>query len=153
MYEPGILFERTKLQKHDMFESWKRSDKQFFAGGACHILAFLFATLHQDEGFKVIHQKPKGDYPGHHMFASNGNWAFDYCGWTLEEELKEVNQAAYRQAYPDWEVDYVEVSGDFTQYLLKTGHRPPEYFPYLPWERAYSYIKEFTPKPPQPINF
>lgn len=148
MYEPGILFMRTPEEMKDPFKAWHRPDKTFFASGACHILAHMFLSLHIGEGYDLIHIKPKGDYPGNHMYASNGTWIFDYCGWTLEEELLEVSAASWRQAYPEWEYERIVVKEGLPFYGPKNNHRPPEYFPYLPWERAYNYIKQFPPNPP-----
>lgn len=102
MYQPGIIYERTPAENRDMFLSWQREDKAFFASGACHILARLFVMLHPDEGFELIHIKPTKRTKGHHMYASNGTWAFDFNGWTLEEELLQSYVAAYEKAVPGW---------------------------------------------------
>jgi len=148
MYEPCIVYFRTREQSRDPFIMWDREDKAFFAAGACHILAHMFLSLHRDEGYELIHVKPKVDYPGNHMYASNGTWAFDFNGWTLEEELLEVSGSTWEQAYPGWRCERIVVKEGLPQYALQSGHRPPEYFPYLPWERAYKYIKQFADSPP-----
>lgn len=152
MYKPGITYTRTPEEKQDMFLAWQRPDKAFFAAGACHILGFLFVSLHMHEGYKLIHIKPKGkNASGHHMFASNGTWAFDFNGWTKETELLGEYAKAYIEKYPGWEYERVAVPYDwegFGKYLLETHHRPPEYFPHLPWERAYTYIQQFPSQPP-----
>lgn len=148
MYEPGIIYMRTQKVNRGPFLDWQRPDRDFFAAGACHILAHMFLCLHLGEGYELIHIKPKGDYPGNHMYASNGVWAFDFNGWILEEELLEVSEAAWRQAYPAWEGERLVVKEGLPGYAHKNNHRPPEYFPYLPWERAYQYIKQFPLHPP-----
>ena len=148
MYQPGIIYERTPEEYKDPFLAWQREDKAFFAAGACHILALMFLSLHLNEDFALIHIKPTHHKKGHHMYASDGTWAFDFNGWTLEEELLKAYEAAYKESYPDWEYERIEVKNDLPTYLLKNNHRPPEYFPYLPWERAYKYIKQFEPDPP-----
>lgn len=149
-YEPGILFERSPEERRDMFLAWQRDDKTFFASGACHILAHMFLSLHSHEGFELICIKPLGDYSGYHLYASDGTWAFDYNGWTLEEELLEVTEATYKQAYPDWRYTRTVLNGGLPEYIAGGNHnlRPPEYFPELPWKRAYEYIKRFPSKPP-----
>ncbi|HLZ14942.1 MAG TPA: hypothetical protein VKQ34_03020, partial [Candidatus Saccharimonadales bacterium] len=86
-YEPGLRYMRTDAEYRDPFLAWKRSDKAFFASGACHILAHMFLSLHFDEGFKLIYIRPKGKHPGNHLYASNDTWAFDFNGWTREAEL------------------------------------------------------------------
>lgn len=153
MYKPGITYTRSDAEKRDIFLAWNRPDEAFFAAGACHILAHLFASMHRHEGFEIIHISPKGkDASGHHMYAGNGEWAFDFNGWTREEELLREYAKAYQAKYPGWEYEKIVVPMDwqgFGEYLLKTHHRPPEYFPYLPWERAYEFIGRFPAKPPE----
>lgn len=147
-YTVGIKYERTPEEYRDPFLAWKRDDKAFFAAGACHILAHMFLQLHNGEGYELIHIKPKKHTHGHHMYASNGEWAFDFNGWTRETELLEAYTAAYSGKYHGWEYDRIGVKEGLPSYALKADHRPPEYFPYLPWERAYKYIKQFPSKPP-----
>jgi hypothetical protein len=102
MPEPGIIYQRSPEEYQDTFLHWQRPDRAFFANGACHILAHMFLSLHYGEDYQLISIEPEGDYPGNHMYASNGTWAFDFNGWSLEEDLLAVHQAAYQQAYPDW---------------------------------------------------
>lgn len=147
-YTVGIVYERTPAEYKDPFLAWKREDKAFFAAGACHILAAMFLQLHTGEDYQLIHIKPTKHNKGHHMYASNGTWAFDFNGWTLEEELLDAYVAAYEKEYPGWEYERVAVKEGLPAYAAKNNHRPPEYFPYLPWERAYNYIKQFPEQPP-----
>lgn len=151
MYEPGIIYTRTPEEFRDVFLAWRRDDKAFFAAGACHILAHMFLSLHYGEGYELIHIKPKADYEGSHMYASNGIWAFDFNSWTLEEELLEVFEAAYKQVYPAWEYERIVINEGLPAYVAAGNHhvRPPEYFPELPWKRAYEYIKKFPSTPPK----
>ncbi len=86
------------------------------------------------------------------MYASNGTWAFDFNGWTKEKELLKEYTSAWSEKYPGWEYERLIVPFDcagFRDYLLKENHRPPEFFPYLPWERTYSYIQQFPMEPPK----
>jgi hypothetical protein len=147
MYLPSLHFQRTPLEKSDPFVSWARSDQDFFAAGACHILAFMFIHLHPNEGFKMVHIRPKKDYSGNHVYATNGEWAFDHNGWTLESELLDVTKKEYRKKYPKWDFDKVIVEKDFETYCIENNHRTPSYFAFLPWERAYNYIKKFDETP------
>lgn len=71
------------------------------------------------------------------MFASNGEWAFDFNGWTLEKELLQEYTQAYKEKFEGWEYDRVVVPLDWKRYA------------YLPWERAYNYIKQFPSEPPK----
>ena len=82
------------------------------------------------------------------MYVVIGEWAFDFNGRTLEKELLGEYEKVYREIYDEWKFKRVVVNEKFTDYILKNNHTPPEYFPHLPWERAYNYIKKFEDKPP-----
>ena len=134
-----------------MFKSWARNDQAFFAAGACHILADLFVQLHADEDFRMIYLKPHKDFPGSHVYASNGVWAFDHNGWTKESELLKSTQKAYVQKYPGWGYTKhtIEPAIDALENFCKANyHRLPWQFAHLPWDRAYKYIKQFEQSPP-----
>ena len=147
MYKPSLHFDRTPEQKRDMFISWARDDQSFFAAGACHILADLFVQLHQHEGFKMVYIKPADGLPGNHVYASNGEWAFDHNGWTKEADLLKATEEAYQQRYPGW--GYTKHTVDSLEDFCKThNHRLPWQFAHLPWERAYTYIQQFGESPP-----
>ncbi len=151
-YKPSFAFDRTPEERRDKFKFWDRPDRAFFAAGACHILADLFAELHMHEGYRMIYIEPaEGFDEGTHVFASNGIWAFDHNGWTKEKELLAATEAAYIKKYPGW---------TYTKYLIELGltsledfcrannHRLPWQYAQLPWKRAYQYIQQFPDTPP-----
>ena len=150
MYQPGLQYVRTPQERRDSFLSWQRDDKAFFATEACHILAHMFLSLHGEEGYSLIYIRPKDDLPGIHLYASNGIWAFDFNGWTREEELLTETRAAYTAVYPDWDFERIVIKDGLAAYMASGTPKlcPPDYFPYLPWERAYNYIAQFDDHPP-----
>jgi hypothetical protein len=148
MYKPGLLFERTLKERKDPFLFWNREDQAFFASGACHILAEMFRQLHYGENYSVVFIKPKNDLPGTRVYVTNGIWAFDHNGWTLEKELKRVTKAAYSEKYLAWSCEYVVVKDDLETFSRNNNHRQPWQYAYLPWERAHNYIKQFPNSPP-----
>jgi hypothetical protein len=151
MYKPSFLFDRTAEEKRDIFKSWARADQPFFAAGACHILAELFIQLHHSEGFKMIYIKPYEGFPGNHVYASNGEWAFDYNGWTKENSLLKATEKAYKDKYPGWgyERHVIEPAIDSLERFCKENyHCLPWQYAHLPWERAYTYIAKFDTTPP-----
>jgi hypothetical protein len=150
MYESGLAYARTAAENRDPFLAWERADKAFFASGACHILAHMFLSLHVGEGYELVWIKPKGSHPGNHIYASDGIWVFDFQGWTRETEVLEATRAAYSAAYPGWDCERIVLKEGLPAHIASGRHnlRPPEYFPYLPWERAYNYIKQFPAQPP-----
>jgi hypothetical protein len=149
MYEAGIKFTRTDAEYKDVFLAWKREDRAFFAAGACHILAHQFLSLHHGEDYQLIYIKPHEGFTGGHMYACDGLWAFDFNGWTLEAELLEVHAAAFAAAQPGWSFDRVVLVEGLPEFLKQSNDlRPPDYFPELPWKRAYNYIHSFDSTPP-----
>ena len=149
MYKPSYLFDRLPEEKRDIFKSWSRDDQAFFASGACHILAELFSQLHADAGFYKVHIKPAEGFPGNHIYATDGEWAFDHNGWTKEEELLLTTSDAYMSRYPGWKYERRVVEEDFETFCKENNHRLPWQFAYLPWERACNYIHNFSSRPPE----
>lgn len=150
-YIPSYKFDRTADEKQDMFQSWARDDQAFFASGACHILDELFSQLHQDRGFYCIHIKPAAGFVGNHWYATDGTWAFDHNGWTKETRIRDIITSLYAERYPGWTCEFVRVGrklGEFEHYCQLNNHRAPWQYAYLPWKRAYSYIKPFPDSPP-----
>jgi hypothetical protein len=151
MYRPSSDFDRTPEEKRDMFKSWARDDRPFFAAGACHILAALFVQLHQHENYYMVFVKPAEGYPGTHVYATDGTWAFDHNGWHKEATLKELMQKAYSEKYPGWQCEFIPIESStnaFENFCKENNHRLPWQYAYLPWERAYKYIAQFPGKPP-----
>jgi hypothetical protein len=99
-YTSPLRFTRTDAERRDPFRSWRRSDRAFFASGACHILASLFVQLHHHQGFVAEYLQPRGGDPGSHMYATDGTWAFDFDGWTPKHEMLMVIAREYRSIYP-----------------------------------------------------
>lgn len=150
MPEPALKYKRTPEQFKDVFLAWQREDKAFFAAGACHILAHMFLSLHYGEGYELIHIKPVMQLPGNHMYASNGTWAFDFNGWSLESDLLQVNEHYATAMYSGWGYERIVITEGLPEYLKHTNHlRGPEYFPELPWKRAYEYIHSFDLAAPE----
>jgi|SRR6185436_11835450 len=150
MYETSIKYHRTPEERADQFLSWKRSDKAFFSNGACHILAFTFTYLHPDRNLELVFIRPKNNSKGNHMYVLDGEWAFDFNGWTKEKELLEVTKSEHQKLHsPDWDYDKVIIKEDLETFCKNNNHRPPAYFAYLPWERTYNYIKQFGSMPPK----
>jgi hypothetical protein len=149
MYTVAIHFARTDAEYKDVFLAWQRDNRSFFAAGACHILAHLFLSLHHGGDYQLIYIKPHEGFKGSHMYASDGTWAFDFNGWTLEAELLTEHTSAYQAAFPGWGYNRVVVTEGLPEFMKHTNDlRPPDYFPELPWRRAYDFINSFDSHPP-----
>jgi hypothetical protein len=143
MYTSSLNFQRTPAEKTDPMLFWQRDDKAFFAAGACHILAYAFMARHPDAGFKLVFIKPMANAPGSHLYAADGEWAFDYEGWTLERLLLRETQTAYSQLYPGWAYERVIIEDDLETFCERYNHRLPSQFAFSPWERAENYLAQF----------
>lgn len=148
MYRPSFDFDRTPEEKRDIFKFWEREDRPFFAAGACHILAALFVQLHQHENYHMTFVKPDNGFPGTHVYASNGIWAFDHNGWTKEKDLIHLTRKAYAAKYPGWKCQLTVIEDSLEDFCKANNHRLPWRYAYLPWERAYRYIAQFPSLPP-----
>jgi len=150
MYESSIKYHRTPEEKADQLLSWKRSDKAFFAAGACHILAIAFKELYPDRNLELVFICPKNNAKGSHVYVLDGEWVFDFNGWTKEKELLEVTKSEHKKLHsPDWDYDKIVIREDLETFCKNNNHRLPAHFAYLPWERAHNYIKQFSDIPPK----
>lgn len=148
-YTPSLHYERTEAESDNQELSWARSNIAFFASGGCHILAWAFIELDSDGDFEIIHIRPKSpNNRGHHVYASNGHWAFDYFGWTPEQELLAESAADYGSLVPGWAFDRVVVTSDLETFCKENHHRLPSEFAHSPWDRAKFYLARFDSKPP-----
>jgi hypothetical protein len=84
-YDPPINYKRTDAERSDQTLAWQRSDKAFFAAGACHILAWTFLEIYPAAGFHPMGLRRVGQAHADHVYVTDGTWAFDHDGWTLEE--------------------------------------------------------------------
>ncbi|NDL57508.1 hypothetical protein [Phytoactinopolyspora mesophila] len=147
MYTPAATFRRTPAERADQQLAWDRSDQAFFAAGACHILAWAFAANRPT--FQIVALRKVGEKHPSHVIATNGIWAFDHDGWTLESELMAMT-AGFEPSTP-WE--RFVVTEDLTTFCQNHDHRPPHLYAEDPRPRAVAYIATFPPTPlwsPQP---
>jgi hypothetical protein len=72
------MFVSKTNAKADLVRRWHRPDRQFFANGACHVLAYAFLERYPKLGFHARWIKPAGGFTGNHIFVSDGTTAFDY---------------------------------------------------------------------------
>ncbi|UGT43648.1 hypothetical protein LTV02_09795 [Nocardia yamanashiensis] len=135
MYVPCSIFRRTPLERADLELAWHRDDQWFFAAGACHILAYAFLDLHA-RGFAAVGLWPAAESDPSHVYVSDGVWAFDHCGWTLERELL----AASRAAEPTANFQGRRLDMGLDELCARHWHRTRAEFLHDPWPRACRYI-------------
>jgi hypothetical protein len=147
-YQSGIHFPRTQAERDDPVVVWRRPNREFFASGACHILAYALVNRMWFAGYRLIYLRPTGDFPGQHVYATNGEWALDAAGWTLEAELLAVTKAEYSAAHPGWDYVLEQIDVGIEDFCERNGHRLPEDFAKRPWKRAHVYLTELGYRPP-----
>ncbi|MFB7718794.1 hypothetical protein [Nocardia sp. NPDC056100] len=140
MYIPCAVFRRTPLERFDQQLAWHRQDQWFFAAGACHILAYAFLEQHRGR-FDAFGLWPRTAADPSHVYASDGTWAFDHCGWTPVTELLEVSQATE----PDADYHPRRIAVDLDELCARHWHRSPAEFIHDPRPRARAYIARFRP--------
>ncbi|MBV1852611.1 hypothetical protein KUA19_20980 [Catellatospora sp. NEAU-YM18] len=126
------MFRRTDAERTDQQLAWQRSDQAFFAAGACHILAWAFLEAYPDGGFQIHALRKQGEPHPHHVYVTDGLWAFDHCGWTLWSELRQWYQS-----------EDLVIRTDLTTFCAENYHRLPEQFSHLPWQRAHDYLDRY----------
>ena len=106
-----MFFPKTKV-KDDPVRRWHRPDRQFFANGACQVLAYAFLERFPDLGFRARWIKPATGYIGNHIFVTDGRAAFDYHGLTTEERLLSLCFRRARRFYLAWDATLVDLPPD-----------------------------------------
>jgi hypothetical protein len=143
MYRSSAQFRRTPAERADQMLSWNRDDVRFFAAGACHILAFAFLVAYPEAGFRTVGVWAGGQAHPMHVYAADGQCAFDFDGWTPVDELLTVTRAAE----PDAGYEQRVIDTDLPAFCREHNHRDRPYYAFDPWERALRYIAQFpTPK-------
>ncbi|MBF6278561.1 MULTISPECIES: hypothetical protein [Nocardia] len=127
------------MERADQQLSWNRDDQAFFAAGACHILAYAFLEIHT-RGWNPIGLWPSSADNPSHVYASDGTWAFDHCGWTPEPELLLASRAA--EPHADYQRRPILMGLD--EFCARHYHRTRTEFACDPWPRAHDYISRFA---------
>ncbi|WP_067814794.1 hypothetical protein [Nocardia inohanensis] len=135
MYVPCSAYRRTPLERSDPDLSWHRDDQWFFAAGACHILTYAFLHTHP-RGYLPTGLWAVGETDPAHVYISDGTWAFDHCGWTLEAELLAVTRAC--EPASDYRARRLRMGLD--EFCARHWHRTRAEYLHDPWARAIAYI-------------
>jgi hypothetical protein len=98
--------------KDDPVRRWHRPDRQFFANGACQVLAYAFLERYADLGFHARWIKPAPGYIGHHIFVTDGRIVFDYHGLTTEARLLSLSFRRAQRFFPGWDATLVDLPMD-----------------------------------------
>ncbi|PNY82225.1 hypothetical protein [Deinococcus koreensis] len=147
MRVPITTLRRTPAERADVRLSWARPDLNFFAAGACHILAFAFLERWPLSSFRPRLLRPAPGQGGSHVYVSDGQTAFDAQGYLPEAELLAAHRAAFLALSPGWTAEVLDVDVPLAELCAAHQLRAPWDFPPGVWARAHAYLAAF-PKPP-----
>jgi hypothetical protein len=117
-----MFFPQTEV-KGDPFLRWHRPDRQFFANGACQVLAFAFLESYPDAGFHARWIKPAEGFTGNHIYVTDGTCAFDYHGFATEQRLLSLVFRRGRRFFRGWDATLVDLPTD----ALVSEHRSRQF--------------------------
>jgi len=137
---------RTLAEKADASLWWSRSDEEFFAAGACHVLAAAFLATYPHAGFSAYSVRPLSHHRGGHLVVARDDLVFDWCGYTEREKFLTEYAEAMRSIVPEWACDFVNENADpiAWDFCTARNHRHPSQFPLDPVPRAKEFLKRFA---------
>ena len=135
---------RTPEEKADLEASWARPDEEFFASGACHILAGAFIAERENFGLHAMVIQPTAGDRGAHVVVANDHTIFDCRGWTPRHQYLQFYAEAMSRVVPDWSFRLALVDDPIGwDFCLKHGHRHPSQFRHDPMPRAIAFLERF----------
>jgi hypothetical protein len=143
-----MYFPKTNV-KNDPVLRWHRSDRHFFANGACQVLAHAFLEIYQDLEFRARWITPASGYIGNHIYVTDGVVAFDYHGLTTEARLLSLAFRRGRRFFPGWEATLVDLPADVlvSEARSRTYEglwlREPNQFLHDAMPRARTFVQRF----------
>lgn len=92
---------RTLAEKADADLWWSRPDEEFFAAGACHVLAGAFLRAYPGAGFRLHGCRPLSPHErGAHFVVAREDVVFDWAGYTPRSTFLADYRARCEQSFP-----------------------------------------------------
>ena len=138
---------RTPEEKADLASSWSRPDVEFFACGACHVLAAAFLLEYPEAGFHPWRIAPSAGHRGGHVVVVHGDLVFDWAGYERRDAFLADYFGSMRSIFPDWDARFVPAESDPIgwDFCGLHNHRHPSQFPHDPLPRARAFASKFPP--------
>jgi hypothetical protein len=136
---------RTSEEKADVSAAWSRPDDEFFATGACHVLAAAFIAAYPGSGFRPWRIVPFAGHRGSHVVVARGGTVFDWMGFQERQAFLFEYFEAMRGLEPGWDADFVPLESDPVgwEFCRQYNHRHPSEFLHDPTSRATAYVAKF----------
>jgi len=103
MYTPKLGTKQNPVRR------WSLPERIIYGYGACHILAGVFLERFPNKGWYAVWVKPWEGFCGSHVFATNGDIAFDYHGYSVHDRLLKHHKNAQKSLYAGWGSDVIRV--------------------------------------------
>lgn len=138
---------RTPEEKADLALSWSRPDEEFFASGACHVLAAALLRTFPKSGFEARRIRPTLGQRAGHVVVAREDVVFDCRGYTCRKAFFGEYRDAVRRLILDWDAEFVPLDLDPIgwDYCRATRSRHPSQFFQDPMPRALAYMSRFAP--------
>ncbi len=136
--------------KDDPVRRWHRPDRQFFANGACQVLAYAFLERYPGLGFRARWIKPAAGYSGNHIFVTDDRNAFDYHGLATEGQLLSLCFRRARRFHSGWDATLVDLPTDVliseqrSRQIDGLWLREPQQFLHDALPRARAFLDRFN---------
>lgn len=132
---------RTPEQKNDLYASWNRPDRPFFAAGACHILIQAFLERPESAGFQPFMIVPAEGFRGGHLFAASPTQVFDYHGFSDRKAYLRHFNRKIRRFFPAWQGELIPIAEPLmTEFYARHNLRAPHQFHRDPLPRACAFV-------------
>ena len=144
---------RSPEEKADLKLSWLRPDEEFFASGACHVLAAAFLEVYPSAGFSPWSVRPTDGGRGAHVIVMRGDLVFDWAGYSHRDTFLSEYVEAIRVLIPNWNAELLPIAVNpiSWEFCVATSSRHPSQFPHDPLPRAMAFVRRF-PHPQMPAN-
>lgn len=135
--------------KQDPVKHWNLPDRIFFGHGACHILAGVYlqhiATASDSADIHARWIKPADGFSGNHVVVTDGDFAFDFHGYSQWSHLLAHHNDAYMTEYPGWSAEIQRVDFDLlhTENLNARNMRGPDQYLFCPIYRSRQFLRKF----------
>jgi hypothetical protein len=138
------IISRTAEQKADLAGTWEQPDEDFFAAGACHILAGAFLEAYPSAGFHALMLQPANGFRGGHVVVTNQADVFDCRGWSAREAFLRCYSEGCQKVYPGWSCSLVVIDQPLS-WSFARDHccRHASQFYRDPLPRAHAYLARF----------
>jgi hypothetical protein len=138
---------RTPAEKADLDSCWSRPDVEFFASGACHVLAAAFLIEYPEAGFQPWRIIPGAGHRGGHMVVMCDDLVFDWAGYERCAIFLVDYFAGMRSIFPDWHARFESVDSDPIgwEFCHRHHHRHPSQFRGDALARARVFARKLPP--------